>query len=144
MLYKGHSVFLTWITTPPGIYLPCLTGHLTLLSLRLCCHGNSSVAGPGWAWGMSCGEMARILQQRERGGGKWQRRDVNSEAEMFDGKLRGLWHGRGGARVFTPSLLQGMLSLCFLADLKSAIPSFCAKSRSCLVNSSLYRILTLV
>ncbi len=63
-VYSWHDAPL-----PPGICLPCLTGHLTLLSLRLCCHGNSSVTGPGWAWGMSCGEMARFLQQRERGGG---------------------------------------------------------------------------
>lgn len=65
------------------------------------------------------------------GGGVW------SEAEMVDGKLRGLWYGRGGAGVFTPSLLPGMLLLCCLADLKSANPSICAKSRSCLVNNSL-------
>lgn len=62
--YSWHDAPL-----PPGICLPCLAGHLTLLSLRLCCHGNSSVTGPGWAWGMSSGEMARFLQWREEGGG---------------------------------------------------------------------------
>lgn len=42
--------------------------------------------------------------------------------------------------VFTASLLQCMLSLC-LADLKLAIPSISAESRSCHVySSSLYRI----
>lgn len=108
MLYKVHSVFLTWCTAPPGICLPCLTGHLTLLSLRLCCHGNSSVTGPGWAWGMSCGEMARFLQQRERGeerggwGGGGRGEASKARQEMVDGKLGGLWHGRGGAGVFTP------------------------------------------
>lgn len=34
----------------PGICLPCLAGHLTLLSLlRVRRHGNSGVTGPGWA-----------------------------------------------------------------------------------------------
>lgn len=72
LLYEVHSAFLTWHTTPPGICLPCLTGHLTLLSLRLCCHGNSSVTGLGWAWGMSCGVMARFLQWRGGGNGRWE------------------------------------------------------------------------
>lgn len=60
---------------------------------------------------------------------------VWSETEMADGKLRGLWYGRGGAGVFTASLPPGMLLLCCLVDLKSANPSICAKSRFRLVNS---------
>lgn len=62
---------------------------------------------------------------------------VWSEIEMADGKLRGLWYGRGGAGVFTASLPPGMLLLCCLVDLKSSNPSICAKSRFCLVNSGL-------
>lgn len=42
--------------------------------------------------------------------------------------------------VFTPSLLQGMLSLSCLADLKSAIPSISAGRRPCLVHSTLHSL----
>lgn len=48
-LYKGPQCILDMMHPSPGICLPCLAGHLTLLSLLLCCHGNSSVTGPGWA-----------------------------------------------------------------------------------------------
>lgn len=77
-----------------------------------------------------------------RGGGKKGRGETSKARQrwLMESSLRGLWHGGGGgAGVFTLSLLQGMLLLCCLADLKSANPFICVESRSCLVNNSLYK-----
>lgn len=133
----GSQCILDMMHHSPGICLPCLAGHLT----RLCCHGNSSVTCPGWAWGMSCGVMARFFQQRQRGGesGRWETSKARQRWLMESWEVFDMEEEEQG--VFTASLLQGMLSLC-LADLKLAIPSICAESRLCLVySSSLYRIL---
>lgn len=112
VIYPSHavSVFLTWCTPPLGIYMPCLAGHLTLLSLRLCCHGNSNVTGPGWAWGMSCGVMARFLQQRERRGCNGRGEVSEARPRWLVKKLWGLWRQEEkcvwGGGEFIPSVLQ--------------------------------------
>lgn len=135
--YRVHGVFLPRRTPPPGIHLPCLAGHLTPLSLRLCRHGNSSVTGPGWAWGMSCGVMARFLQPKERrrqqGKTLKQRRAV-----VLDGKLRGLWHVRSGAALFAPIAALRHIVIVLRSWPQISHPVNCAKE-SCCVECRLWR-----
>lgn len=131
VIYPSHavSVFLTWCTPPLGIYMPCLAGHLTLLSLRLCCHGNSNVTGPGWAWGMSCGVMARFLQQRERRGCNGRGEVSEARPRWLVKKLWGLWRQEekcvwGGGENLSPLCFKTVF-IVLLNELKSIISSIC-------------------
>lgn len=118
ILYVACGVFLTWcaphLTPPPSLCLPCLAGHLTLLSLRWCCHGNSSVTGPGWVWGMSCGVMAKFLQQRQREG-ETGRDDASKAKQRW--LMRGwkwIWlRRRGGGRTGIVSLPPCFRACCY-------------------------------
>lgn len=132
MLYKVHSGFLTWCTTPPW-YLFALSHWAShpavsafVLSWKQQCD-RSWVGVRDELWGNGQGFFLWIfyLFIFFTAGGAEER----CLKQGVDEKLRGLWHGISAARVFTPSQLQGMLSLCRWADLKSAIPSICAESR---------------
>ena len=143
MLCNVHRIFLTWCSPPPDMFaLSRWASHPAVSAFALswkqhCDRSWVGVRDELWGNGQVFTAEAEM-----RVGGR-QRREVCLRG-LRQGCLMESWEGSDmeaeEQRVFTPSLLRGMLSLSCLADLKSAIPSISARRRSGLVNSSLHRI----
>lgn len=134
-----RSTLYSWYDAPFPLYLfalSCWASHPAasafVSSWKQQCD-RSWVGVKDELWGN--GQVLTAQRERERRV-KRQKRDILSEPGMVDGKLRGLWHGRGEVGSINFISASRLVVIGLLADLKSAIPFICGRIVSSLWTSA--------